>query len=146
MEVQGIIVLLMVLDIGHNLLNSEIKTVNVYVGSDGKLHFTNSGGADTVLPFSPVKNLYIQNVPNTAGSKYTIKNASKYVLVASFSSTGGYPGDGTDSPDKYSISAGELVATGSGYLFCALYKDVPAGAVITNSKGGNNWGMVFEMY
>lgn len=68
------------------------------------------------------------------------------MLVASFSSTGGYPGDGTDSPDKYSISAGELVATGSGYLFCALYKDVPAGAVITNSKGGNNWGMVFEMY
>lgn len=31
---------------------SEIKTVNVYVGSDGKLHFVNSGGADSVLPFS----------------------------------------------------------------------------------------------
>ena len=34
-------------------LNSEIKTVNIYVGSDGKLHFVNSGGADSVLPFSP---------------------------------------------------------------------------------------------
>lgn len=33
-------------------LSSEIKTVNVYVGSDGKLHFVNSGGADSVLPFS----------------------------------------------------------------------------------------------
>ena len=35
-------------------LNSEIKTVNVYVGSDGKLHFVNSGGADSVLPFNKV--------------------------------------------------------------------------------------------
>ena len=26
--------------------------MNVYVGDDGKLHFVNSGGADTVLPFN----------------------------------------------------------------------------------------------
>ncbi len=26
--------------------------MNVYVGSDGKLHFVNSGGADSVLPFN----------------------------------------------------------------------------------------------
>lgn len=38
----------------YNQLNSEIKAVNVYVGSDGKLHFTNSGGADSVLPFSSI--------------------------------------------------------------------------------------------
>lgn len=125
-------------------LNSETDRIRVYVGNDGKLHFVNKAGADSALPFSLVKNLYIQNVPNTAGSKYTIKNASKYVLVASFS--GNYSGDGTDSPDKYSISDGEVIATGVGYLVCALYKDVPAGAVITNSKGGRNWGMVFEMY
>ena len=37
-----------------NQLSSEIKAVNVYVGSDGKLHFTNSGGADSVLPFSSI--------------------------------------------------------------------------------------------
>ena len=105
----------------------------------------NGSGADAVVPFSlPVKNLYIQNVGNTAGSKYTIINTSKYVLVASFS--GNSSGDGTGSPDKYSISDGELIGTGTGNLICALYKDVPAGAVITNSKGGRNWAMVFEMY
>lgn len=27
--------------------------IRTYVGTDGKLHFVNSGGADTVLPFSP---------------------------------------------------------------------------------------------
>lgn len=32
-------------------LSSDLGKVNTYVGSDGKLHFTNSAGADTVLPF-----------------------------------------------------------------------------------------------
>ena len=125
-------------------LNSELGGLSFGKTTEGEWGYKPSG-ADSVIPFSlPVKNLYIQNVGNTAGSKYTIKNASKYVLVASFS--GNYPGDGTDSPDKYSISDGEPVGAGTGNLICALYKDVPAGAVITNSKGGRNWAMVFEMY
>ena len=33
-------------------LNRDLGRVNVYVGSDGKLHFVNSGGADSVLPFN----------------------------------------------------------------------------------------------
>lgn len=35
-----------------NELNRDLGRVNVYVGSDGKLHFVNSGGADSVLPFN----------------------------------------------------------------------------------------------
>lgn len=35
-----------------NQINSDLVKVKVYVGSDGELHFVNSGGADTVLPFS----------------------------------------------------------------------------------------------
>ena len=35
-----------------NQINSDLAKVKVYVGSDGKLHFVNSGGADSVLPFS----------------------------------------------------------------------------------------------
>lgn len=33
-------------------LSRDLGRVNVYVGSDGKLHFVNSGGADSVLPFN----------------------------------------------------------------------------------------------
>lgn len=33
-------------------LSRDLTRVNVYVGSDGKLHFVNSGGADSVLPFN----------------------------------------------------------------------------------------------
>ena len=33
-------------------LNSETDRIRVYVGSDGKLHFVNKAGADSVLPFS----------------------------------------------------------------------------------------------
>lgn len=34
--------------------------VRIYVGTDGKLHFTNSGGADTVLPFNNSKTLQVR--------------------------------------------------------------------------------------
>lgn len=33
-------------------LNSNLTNVNIYVGDDGKLHFVDSEGADSVLPFS----------------------------------------------------------------------------------------------
>ncbi len=35
-----------------NQLNSETDRINVYVGGDGKLHFVNKAGADSVLNFS----------------------------------------------------------------------------------------------
>lgn len=34
------------------VLSRDLGRVNVYVGGDGKLHFVNSGGADSVIPFS----------------------------------------------------------------------------------------------
>lgn len=33
-------------------LNSETDRIRVYVGSDGKLHFVNKAGADSVIPFN----------------------------------------------------------------------------------------------
>ena len=38
-----------------NQLYQNISKVNVYVGEDGKLHFVNSGGADSALPFNFIK-------------------------------------------------------------------------------------------
>ena len=35
-----------------SLLNSSLEAINLYVGNDGKLHFVDSAGADTVIPFS----------------------------------------------------------------------------------------------
>lgn len=47
--------------------------MNVYVGGDGKLHFVNSGGADSVLPFNPFKGYtlpdMIVRVPHNSESK-----------------------------------------------------------------------------
>lgn len=57
-------------------LISEIKTVNVYVGSDGKLHFVNSGGADSALPFRGGGIAYIACV--SSGGSYP--NNTEYVI------------------------------------------------------------------
>lgn len=42
-----------------NKKNSNLQNVNVYVGADGKLHFVDSGGADSVLPFNSISNYKI---------------------------------------------------------------------------------------
>ena len=57
-------------------LNSELDRVNVYVGSDGKLHFVNSGGADTALPFRGSGAAYIACV--SSGGSYP--NNTEYVI------------------------------------------------------------------
>ena len=38
-----------------NKLNSNIGNIKIYVGEDGKIHFTNKDGADSVLNFSSFK-------------------------------------------------------------------------------------------
>lgn len=55
-----------------NQLSSETDRINVYVGSDGKLHFVNKAGADSVLPFSPVKpiSFTIMGIVNEGNPNY----------------------------------------------------------------------------
>ena len=51
-------------------LNNNLTEVNLYVGSDGKLHFVNGAGADTVIPFNSKKaitvTVYAKAVWNTS--------------------------------------------------------------------------------
>lgn len=62
--------------LGSIRLCSELDRVNVYVGSDGKLHFVNSGGADTALPFRGSGTAYIACV--SSGGSYP--NNTEYVI------------------------------------------------------------------
>ena len=43
----------------QNNINSAISTISIYVGEDGKLHFVDSEGADTVLNFSGSKTVSV---------------------------------------------------------------------------------------
>ena len=55
-----------------NELSRDLRRVNVYVGGDGKMHFVNSGGADSVLNFNK-------------GKLYTITGIAKGWSGATFS-------------------------------------------------------------
>ena len=50
------------------MLNSNVTNVKTYVGTDGKLHFVNSAGADTALNFSSNKPMTI-GIFTQAGNK-----------------------------------------------------------------------------
>lgn len=52
-------------------LNNNLSKVRIYVGSDGKLHFVNSAGADTVLPFSSGEMIHIPYQAHPAGKAYS---------------------------------------------------------------------------
>jgi len=52
--------------------------VRVYVGSDGKLHFVDSAGADTVLPF---KNSFI---PESAQRAYSYSYVNSLSIIPNF--------------------------------------------------------------
>lgn len=57
-------------------LSSETDRIRVYVGSDGKLHFVNKAGADSVLPFRGGGIAYIACV--SSGGSYP--NNTEYVI------------------------------------------------------------------
>ena len=56
-----------------NEINSNLSNINVYVGKDdGKLHFVDSEGADSVLPFSTgISEIYLSAYSHWYNSTYT---------------------------------------------------------------------------
>ena len=96
-------------------LSSEIKTVNVYVDSDGKLHFVNSGGADSVLPFSQKATITFKTELHSTGWGITrISKPDGYSSVDAYLSRGsgsvyGYTSSDTDSP--YGANLGALTTS-----------------------------------
>ena len=64
-------------------IRSDISKVRTYVGSDGKLHFVNSAGADSALPFSRQTKVYSYSVDltSTTTTSYTVPTARKIVAV-----------------------------------------------------------------
>lgn len=55
-----------------SVLNNSLTKVKTYVGSDGKLHFTDASGADSVLPFSNIKIVNGTFRASNAETTYTI--------------------------------------------------------------------------
>ena len=59
------------LHFNKNKLYDDCSNINVYVGEDGNIHFTDKDGADSVLPFSkPSENYSITARVRTQGGNY----------------------------------------------------------------------------
>lgn len=75
-----------------NQLSSETARINVYVGSDGKLHFVNKAGADSVLPFNSGKTSYsvhfwMYDDGDGSSSSFVIPTDTSRIHINSFSSS-----------------------------------------------------------
>lgn len=110
-------------------LNTNLSNVRTYVGEDGKLHFTDSAGADTVLNFNNIE-LVCAYRPSYAVTTYFLENG---VLTS-------YTGDNAESTNILrTFSSGSHLITVkknckilySGYGKAPTIKDVEAGFSIT---------------
>lgn len=105
-------------------LNKNIQNVNVYVGDDGKLHFVDSAGADSALPFN---NGAFQNVGSVGLS---ISGDSSYV------NCGIDPAKISECKYvKYQTSGGELER----YLYVNVNGSTSVTAVTPTALGDNTY-------
>jgi hypothetical protein len=65
----------------YNALNTKVTKVKTYVGSDGKLHFVDASGADTVLPFSSSKYFHTTEfLASSSVKEYEIGFRPKFLM------------------------------------------------------------------
>lgn len=126
----------------------------MYVGSDGKLHFTNSGGADSVLNFNFLKTPTV--IASGTTSSVTVPAGYDYVLVLgtrntplnydpSISISGGTALiDLTFKGDTLTINYNGAWSTFNSMTICKLYKINKASVSVTPVLG--NKESVMQMY
>jgi len=65
-------------------VTDSLQQVKTYVGSDGKLHFVDASGADSVLPFNSVKTGTFTSVKNGNATVNTGLDSIKYLLILNY--------------------------------------------------------------
>ena len=136
----------------HNKLNSNLNNlsstlftqnsrINLYVGSDGKLHFVNKDGADTALNFSSVNSAsYVWNTTfssdYTSTVSYSIPKCTVLIIA---------PNDSRVSISRnFSVSSAiQLPNPNYAYAFYG----VSAGSVTLSNSGGGGcqgWALAFS--
>lgn len=108
-----------------NQLSSETDRIRVYVGNDGKLHFVNKAGADSVLPFNSFKFLAAvpYNTSRVSGSSipFDLSAYSGEVIIAfAFIWAYGVSLDTTQitfspEPEEYLYKAPDAYTTGGSW-------------------------------
>ena len=89
------------------MLNKSLGKVNVYVGTDGKLHFVNASGADSVLNFSSgSKKLTLVKTGkhSMSGVTYTWDSSKPPSVIYILAFYAGNISWSPDSPDEFSYS------------------------------------------
>ena len=88
-------------------LNDDTSKINVYVGDDGKLHFVDSEGADSALPFNPTTESEIEIIPLVP--TLTSNNGSD----GGTASASSIFGSGADAYYAFNQSLGNWAASGT---------------------------------
>lgn len=129
-------------------LNSDLSKVNVYVGSDNKLHFVNGSGADSAIPFSTGGVLFFAGIIGSNAEDCTLLyDPDVYQVDLRFQYTvkrSGYLSvmirEQQDQTFRWYVKVnGAIVATGSPYraIAAANVAQVNVGDVIRIA--GDNW-------
>ncbi len=120
--------------VGTNLtavpnLGKMISSIKTYVGGDGKLHFTDGTGADTVLPFSGTAVTYHDFTPTISNSVVTNLTVGKqYVLMVQVGTDSGYS---VNPCSNYKISPANTAMAGNYKCFLVAFKATSTSATVS---------------
>ena len=122
------------------MINSNAAKIKTYVGSDGKLHFVDSAGADTALNFSSNNILdfsnygYVKTLSN--GGNYTVTETGIYML--SYSCGNGSQGNPPTYTSKLVYEDTKAYGNYSGtYCNKLIFLECNIGDTINYSGGAN---------
>lgn len=142
-------------EIKQNLekINNNLTNINTYVGEDGKLHFVDATGADSVLPFSPNGDLLWTNTSPIAVNNLTCPcNWSKYThirvcLLRSYSDTATLqeiimqcPSSASDTSDLYKMVVAAYMTYYSNSVARRLIGFASGGIYFNTLDDSNNGG------
>lgn len=118
-----------------------MSKINTYVGSDGNIHFTNSAGADSVLPFSKGATVsLLGTISGVRTSTYSVPSGTTtsniYVVIDTVS--GSARGDGAWSGVSASKSGALYTKSISGTTLTVKTVSI-SGSASTGTSGQQGW-------
>ena len=130
-------------------VNESLKSVKTYVGEDGKLHFVDSEGADTVLPFSSMKRFFADSITFSSTEKtYELGFRPKFFLMGVSGTNVCFWYDSTQNKHFYNsyitkgANVGEAETASGNKLFTLMGITDTGFSAKTNSSYNNKSGFI----
>lgn len=126
-------------------INSDLSNIDVYVDAEGKLHYVDKDGADSVLPFKRFNEDDVHITKgNSAATIYTVPKDGKAYIIYASGKQSSYSSGYYYNSEKVGGVAGST--NGSMHSFSYGIHDVAAGDILKVSGSASILALIIVVY